>query len=203
MSPELLIYTDLTTFPEPERSLRPLLERAPPGTVAIILRDRETPIRERLRIGQQLRKLTEAAHQGLIVADRLDLALAVGADGLHLASHGLPPSWARSAWPAPRWLSRSAHDWHSLAPAERGHLSALIASPALAPRKGRPAVGLGPLASQFADCAPILLYALGGLTPADFSQAKRAGFRGLAVLGAAYTLPADAFVLGFGWNQGT
>lgn len=65
------------------------------GVDAVQLRDKERTDRERYETGLRLRELTEEAGVPLLVNDRIDLAVAVDADGVHLGQSDLPVSVAR------------------------------------------------------------------------------------------------------------
>ncbi len=65
------------------------------GTDAIQLREKGLSANARYELGQTLRELTEAADVDLIVNDRIDLARAIDADGVHLGQSDLPISVAR------------------------------------------------------------------------------------------------------------
>ena len=86
------------------RALAPLapailqvLACAPSGTIALVERDPHgTDDRERLARLRLFRALCDAHGAALVVAGRVDLALAAHADGVQLAERGLPP------WPFDR-----------------------------------------------------------------------------------------------------
>ena len=61
------------------------------GARIIQLRDKSTPLARLLPIARVLRRLTREAKALLIINDRVDLALAVEADGVHLGPDDLPP----------------------------------------------------------------------------------------------------------------
>ena len=65
------------------------------GASIVQLRDKTTPLRQLLPIAQELRRLTRAANALFIVNDRADIALAIGADGVHLGPDDLPVADAR------------------------------------------------------------------------------------------------------------
>jgi len=65
------------------------------GATVIQLRDKEKSARELYEIGVKLREITKKYGALFIVNDRLDIALAVGADGVHLGMNDLPISVAR------------------------------------------------------------------------------------------------------------
>jgi len=78
------------------RSTVDIVEQAIEGGVdAIQLREKEMSAKDRYELGQTLRELTEAAGVDLIVNDRVDLARAIDADGVHLGQSDLPISVAR------------------------------------------------------------------------------------------------------------
>jgi thiamine-phosphate pyrophosphorylase len=175
--------TDLGVRPEGLSELLNLCFEARPGSVAIVLRDRELSIRRRLALGEQLRSATRASGQLLMVADRLDLLLALEADGLHIGSAGLLPSRVR---PSVAWLSRAGHNLKELPPEELESLDAVLISPVFAPLKGKSALGLDGLSQKCAELrqsvsgASPLVYALGGVNEGNASQALLAGCWGVA-----------------------
>lgn len=200
-SPRLVAITDLNQL-EPLAllaRLRRLAELAKPGSVALLLRDHTASGRQRWKLGQELSAITRGSGQLLWVADRLDLALLLEADGLHLGEGSAPAAAARRLWPAARWLSRA---WHSssLEPAEElAGVDALLVSPVVAERKGRAALGLGVLGELRAAVArraqPLQLYALGGVSSDNAAQCLVAGASGVAAIGAALA-PDPSALLG-------
>ena len=69
------------------------------GIRLIQLREKELPTREFFRLAEQMRQLTDDVGALLIITDRLDIALAVGADGVHLGQEDLPITAARRLAP--------------------------------------------------------------------------------------------------------
>jgi thiamine-phosphate pyrophosphorylase len=65
------------------------------GVDVVQLREKGTTARSRYDLGIELRELTREAGVALIVNDRVDLALAVDADGVHLGDDDLPVAVAR------------------------------------------------------------------------------------------------------------
>lgn len=65
------------------------------GVDAVQLREKGVDARTRYRMGRRLRELTAAADADLIVNDRVDLAAALDADGVHLGQTDLPVEVAR------------------------------------------------------------------------------------------------------------
>lgn len=190
--PRLLAITDLSLLPEAaiEARLIELCGQARPGSVAVLLRDHATGARERLRFGERLRCVTRDAEQELWVADRLDLALLLEADGLHLGEASVRPRDARRLLGRDRRISRA---WHQvgLGPATEQELEgadALLMSPIFEARKGRPALGLAALEhlsqALSARAAPPQLYGLGAVTAERAQACLSAGAWGIAAIGA-------------------
>lgn len=171
--------------------LEPLLAGARAGSVLLMLRDRQLPIRERVDMGRALRALTLAHAQRLSVNDRLDLAVLLEADAVHLPESGVSVSDARALGAQARldwWISRACH-----APADvaRGGADGVLLSPVAEARKGRPALGVEGVrqARRELDGSPAggvacRLYALGGVTAANTPGLLAAGADGVAVIGA-------------------
>ncbi|SNR24620.1 thiamine phosphate synthase [Halorubrum vacuolatum] len=65
------------------------------GVDAVQLREKGTDARHRYRLGRELRELTADADVPLIVNDRVDIAAAIDADGVHLGQSDLPIDVAR------------------------------------------------------------------------------------------------------------
>lgn len=78
------------------RSTREIVRAAIDGGVdAVQLREKETSARSRYELGLELRELTADAGVDLIVNDRVDIAAAIDADGVHVGQSDLPVSVAR------------------------------------------------------------------------------------------------------------
>jgi thiamine-phosphate pyrophosphorylase len=167
-----------------------LLFGARPGSVLVLLRDRQLPIRERLELGERLRRLTQEHGQGLLVSDRLDLAALLDADGVHLSEASVRVEDARAfaAQMGKTWLISAA--CHTPEQLSRARADALLLSPILAPRKGRPALGVDGLTRALearhrraAGLGPCWLYALGGVTRDHAAELLAAGADGVALIG--------------------
>jgi len=65
------------------------------GIDAVQLRGKDLPVREQLAIGRELRAITREAGVLFIVNDRVDLALALDADGVHVGQDDLPAEVVR------------------------------------------------------------------------------------------------------------
>jgi thiamine-phosphate pyrophosphorylase len=91
------------------RSTPDVVASALDGGVGVVqLRDKALPVRDRLAIGREVRELTRDAGVPLIVNDRVDLAQAIDADGVHLGDDDLPVEVAREMLGEDAIIGRSA-----------------------------------------------------------------------------------------------
>lgn len=188
-APRLIVITDTSVSAAPELIVRieRLLSSAAPGTVMVQLRDKPLEARERLEIGRRLVTDCRRLNQWFVVNDRLDLALLLEADGVHLGEGSVAPADARTILPDRAWISIACHD-----PGAVGTLDAdaVLLSPIVAARKGRAALGFDglrsarrELASGVGNTMPVL-YALGGVDADCARECLAAGADGVAVIGA-------------------
>jgi thiamine-phosphate pyrophosphorylase len=180
----LIAITDTTVAPLGllETRLGALLALATHGSVAIQLRDPALSARARLELGRRLLELVAPHAAGLIVNDRIDLALALGAPGVHLGERSISVGEARRLVPD-AWISVACHDPDA---AHEQPPDAILLSPLLEAKKGRSALGLAALERARARLAPgTALYALGGVDADGARRCLAAGADGVAVIGAA------------------
>ena len=78
------------------RSIAWLVEAAVRGGVtAVQLREKSCPTSDFVQLGRELKKLLASHQVPLIVNDRVDLALEIGADGVHIGQHDMDSGRAR------------------------------------------------------------------------------------------------------------
>ena len=142
---------------------------------------REIAGAEHLAAARALRSVTTLHGALLLVGDRLDVALAAGADGVHLGEASVSPSEARGMLGSGAVVSRAVHDAAGIA-SHRDAADALVLAPFLAvPGKG-PALGARGFASLRASAPASFVVALGGLaTPADVHAAFASGASAVAL----------------------
>lgn len=122
-----------------------------------------------------------AAGAALLVGDRPDVALAVGADGVQLGGRALPPERVRP-WFA-GWIGVSCHAAGDLERARAAGADYAVLSPLHAvPGKGPP-LGTARFAA-LCEQAGLPVVALGGIDPSNAAGAWHAGADGVAVLRA-------------------
>lgn len=80
------------------------------GAPAVQLRDKSASARELFEQAGRLREITLSFGASLFINDRLDVALAAGADGVHLGPGDMPVEAARRAAPHPFLIGWSTDD---------------------------------------------------------------------------------------------
>jgi len=203
----LLYYiTDRTQFPGDElsrrrRVLEKIGEAARCGVDYIQLREKDFPTRELERLAiDALSVIREASsrtfeirdtawdgsiHPSLLINSRTDVALAVGADGVHLRSDDVSPSEVRDVWSRERRLARPlvTVSCHSPADVLRGQENG-AAFAVFAPvfeKQDLPELRPAGLESLRRACQyRIPVFALGGITLENAGKCLEAGATGIA-----------------------
>jgi len=124
----------------------------------------------------------------VLVNRRLDVALAAGADGVHLGYDAVDPAAARRLLPPGALVGVSTHAVsEALSAREADYLQlAPIFAPLSKPAE-RPALGLAALAAAATGPLPVL--AQGGIDARNAAAACAAGAAGVAVTGAIWLAP--------------
>ncbi|MFM9111459.1 MAG: thiamine phosphate synthase [Prochlorococcaceae cyanobacterium] len=170
----------------PVAGLEQVLARALAAGLRLVqYRDKDRPDGERLEQARRLRALC-AEHGALfLVNDRIDLALAVDADGVHLGQDDLPPALARRLLGPERLIGRSTHTPEQLAQAVADGCDYVGVGPvhATPTKPGREPVGLAYVRAA-AAASPIPWFAIGGVEAATLAAVRAAGARRVAVVRA-------------------
>jgi thiamine-phosphate pyrophosphorylase len=152
-----------------------------PEDVAVQLREKDLEGRALLELARPLRDLTAAAGVGLYVNDRIDVALAVGADGVHLAGTSLSPGEARAIAPGLA-IGVSAHRIADVR-AAAGRASFAVFGPIRdTPSKRSYGSPLGVEALVEAARLELPLLAIGGIDAETVAAVMAAGARGIACI---------------------
>ena len=181
----LLVITDARlAAPHPVSEVVCLALRA--GARAIQLRDKEASPRALFAEAVALLEITREAGAYLFVNDRLDVALAAGADGAHLGPDDLPIEAARRWAPTPFLLGTSTDEPSAARAAEASgadYIGCGSVYPTTTKDVGSEAIGVARLA-QVARAVSIPVVGIGGVTPARAPEVARTGAAGVAVVAA-------------------
>jgi len=184
-TPSVYLVTDRT-----QTRGRPLLEVVEAalrgGVGAVQLRERDLSARELLELAARLRELTTRHGAALLVNDRIDVALACGADGVHLPANSFTVRDARALLGPQRLIGVSTHHTDEVAVAAAEGADFAVFGPIFAtPSKevyGQP-LGVDALA-RASQMTSLPVLAIGGVTAACAPELRARGARGVAVIRA-------------------
>jgi thiamine-phosphate pyrophosphorylase len=156
------------------------------GADTIQFRQKIGATREMIEVARQMKKLCEESDVKFIVNDRVDVAIAAGADGVHLGQDDFPIPLARELLGEGRIIGGSA---------------ATIAEARKCLSEGADYVGFGPvfpttskedagpvsgidILKQVVEAIPLPIIAIGGISAENTRETIRAGAHGIAVISA-------------------
>ncbi|ABS25556.1 thiamine phosphate synthase [Anaeromyxobacter sp. Fw109-5] len=183
--PVVHLITDRRLARDLPARLAAALAGLPPGRVLVQLREKDLGGRDLLALARAVAAACRAAGQRIVVNDRVDVALAAGADGVHLPAAGIPAADARRLLGPDALVGVSCHSAAEVRRARDAGASFATVSPIYDTPSKRgygPPVGLAVLREAAALGLPIV--ALGGITPARVPEVIAAGAHGVAAIRA-------------------
>ena len=172
-----------------------VVEAAIQGGVDVVqLREKGMDARDRYQLGRRLRELTAEADVPLVVNDRVDLAVAVDADGVHLGQTDLPVEVAREQLGSNAIVGVSAAtvaEARAAADAGADYLGvgAVYGTDSKDVAEDRDGVGPDRIRS-ITDAVDVPVVGIGGITADNARPVVEAGASGVAVI-SAITAAAD------------
>ncbi len=169
------------------RGLLEVVERALDGGVrGVQLREKDLSGAEMYRTAEAMRQLTDRYDARLLINERADVAVAVGADGVQLGIGSLPVSAVRQLLGPDKIIGYSAHSREEAERVQRDGADFVTFGPVYETpsklRYGAP-VGLQRL-TETAAALRIPVMALGGISLANVSETFTATIGGVAVISA-------------------
>lgn len=157
------------------------------GAPAIQLRDKRATARELAEAARALLPIVRGAGALLFVNDRLDVALAAGADGVHLGPDDLPVAAARPIAPRPFLIGTSTDDPAVARRAERDGADYIgcgaVFGTTSKPDAGDERIGPGRL-DEVAAAVDIPVVGIGGIDVSNVAAVAETRAAGVAVIGA-------------------
>lgn len=161
------------------------------GATVVQLRAKQATTREIIQLGHALRRITRNSEIPLIVNDRVDIALALDADGAHVGQEDLPVPLARGVMGPDRILGVSAGTTEEAHQAEEDGADYLgvgdVYGTPSKPDAGVP-IGLQGL-REIAEAVSIPVVGIGGITADKAAAVIEAGAAGVAVISAVIGAP--------------
>lgn len=161
------------------------------GVTCVQLREKRASTRDFLAEARAVRALLRGSGVPLVINDRIDVALAVDADGVHLGQTDMPLADARRLVGTSMFIGISAECVEHAIQAERAGADYVGVSPVFATSTKTdtaPALGLSGIAAMRAAVS-IPLVGIGGITQANVADVIRAGCDGAAVVSAIVGVP--------------
>jgi thiamine-phosphate pyrophosphorylase len=157
------------------------------GAAVVQLRAKLATDRVALAWAEAIRAITRRAGALLCVNDRIDLALACGADAVHLGQEDVPPARVPREWRARIAVGRSTHTPEQIARACEEAADYVAFGPVFESHSKRQEWGergLAALADAVARAAPRPVVAIGGIDASRLREIRAAGAAGFAVISA-------------------
>lgn len=182
----LYLITDRRLFTD-DNSLFDAVEEALKGGVkAVQLREKDLETRRLLSMAYSLRELTSGYSAKLFINDRVDIALAVDADGVHLGGESMPAFAARKAAGEAMLIGVSAHSIEEAKNAEEEGAAFVTLGPVYeTPSKMKYGNPLGPeLLREVRGKISIPVFAIGGIKKERVGSVLKGGATGIALISA-------------------
>jgi thiamine-phosphate pyrophosphorylase len=163
------------------------------GVEVIQLRDKNLPVIDRYRLGKEIRGITLKYDIDFIVNDRIDLAMALDADGVHLGQEDLPLEVARKILGPEKIIGISASNIMEAKAAETGGadylgVGSIYRTESKKVEEDRCSIGAEGVVAIKRECSlPII--AIGGLKRENSQPIIKAGADAIAVITALTQVP--------------
>lgn len=155
------------------------------GVTIVQLREKNKTSREYLMLAQKMRKLTQKYEVPLIIDDRVDIALACAADGIHLGAEDLPVDIARKIMGADKIIGATAKTVQTALQAQRLGADYLGVG-AIYPTTTKVKTVLTKVETVEEICRQVNIpvAAIGGLNSENINVLRGSGIKGICVVSA-------------------
>jgi thiamine-phosphate pyrophosphorylase len=167
------------------------------GAPAIQLREKGLDTVRLYRLAETLLTMTRKAGAALLINDRVDVAMALGADGVHLTRKSLPPREVRSLVGPRMLIGISCHGLEDVREAVDGGVDFVVLGPiyaTLSKAPYGPPLAPGILREARRIC-PLPILAIGGIKAARVPEVVSAGADGVAAISAVLAAPNPGAVI--------
>ncbi len=186
------VYVILDPSVNPHHPLPEVLKvSATAGVTLFQYRNKTASMKTAYAEALALRNIARQLGVLFIVNDRCDLALAVGADGIHLGQEDLPLNLARNVMGPDKLIGISTHNPEQVLAATAGEPDYLGFGPIFTPGSKAdhdPVVGVAGL-KEIRSLTALPIFAIGGITQENVEEVVRAGANGVAVISAILKAP--------------
>jgi thiamine-phosphate pyrophosphorylase len=184
---QLYLVTDRKVLPASKPLLKATEEALRGGVRAIQLREKDLGTRNLLRLAYEMRELTLRYDARLFINDRVDIAIAVDADGVHLGQKSIPP-YAVRRLAARLIVGVSAHNLAEANKAVADGADFLTLGPVF-PTPSKPGAtatlgleGFRAIASK----VPVPVFGIGGIALDNLKDVMDHGAAGVSMISSIY-----------------
>ncbi|MEW6001703.1 MAG: thiamine phosphate synthase [Nitrospirota bacterium] len=185
----LYLITDRKLFASQDLLFTAVEEALKGGLWAIQLREKDFDLRDLLSIAYGMRELTKDYKAKLFINDRVDIALAVKADGVHLGQKGMPAPAAKKIIQDKMMIGISTHSPDEAMKAEKDGADFITLGPIYQTsskiKYGEP-IGIDTLKKVRAKIS-IPIFGIGGIKLDKVKEVMKAGADGVALISAIFT----------------
>jgi thiamine-phosphate pyrophosphorylase len=185
----LYLITDRRFFKDNSSFYNAIEQALAGGVKAVQLREKELSTRELLHMAYRLRELTASYDARLFVNDRVDIALAVKAEGVHLGGTSLPVEAARRIAGGKLLIGVSTHSIEEAEAAENEGADFITVGPVYeTPSKMKYGNPLGPgILGELKGKISVPIFAIGGIRQQRVGEVLGSGAYGIALISAVLT----------------
>jgi thiamine-phosphate pyrophosphorylase len=161
------------------------------GADTIQFRQKQGSTREMIGIARDIKRMCEKAGVTLIVNDRLDIAIAADADGVHLGQDDFPISLGRTLLGADKIIGGSARnieEAHKCLSQGADYIGFGPVYPTMSKEDAGPAMGIEIL-KRISEEIALPVIAIGGIDSGNIHEVMRSGAYGVAVISAVCCRP--------------
>ena len=182
----LYLITDRHQVPAGQTLLAVIEAALQGGVQAVQLREKDLSVAELVPLARELRVLTRQYGARLLINDKVDVALAVGADGVHLGGHSQPADVVRRSSGTGMLIGVSTHSSDEIQTACEQGADFVTFGPVYAtPSKAVYGAPQGlPALAEACNNSTLPVFALGGITSARTAAVLAAGAHGIALISA-------------------
>jgi thiamine-phosphate pyrophosphorylase len=175
--------TNAHNFAANKNSILRLVKIAVDAKISLIqIREKQLPALKIFELVSECVKITQTSETKLLVNDRADIALAAGADGVHLTLTSISCVIIRRKFPENFIIGVSAHNFKEASEAKSQNADFITFSPIFGtPEKGEPK-GLDELSKVCKKLDPFPVIALGGIDETNYASVLDNGARGFAAI---------------------
>ena len=187
--PTLYVITD-STYHTTETLLRAVDEACRGGATLIQLREKDTGGRSYLELAQQVKSVTDRYSVPLIIDDRVDVAIACDAAGVHVGASDLPVAVCRRLLGPDKIVGATAKTVEAAVAAYNDGAD-YLGTGAIYPTTTHVTTKVTPVSvlNDVCRAVPIPVVAIGGITAHNIPQLYSSGIDGVAVVSAVFGQP--------------